>query len=375
MSVILYIGGFELPDKNAAAHRVISNAKILRDLGYHVVFADYDAESNDRLSEKESCFGFERWSLGRSVNRLTDISPITEIIEKYREEISAVIAYNYPSVALARLKKYLNRNNIKIIADVTEWYGIQGSNPIHRLAKGIDSFYRMRVVQPNLDGVIAISRFLEKYYQKYLPTVFLPPLVDIEDKKWKVEAEKINDGRIHIFYAGTGGKHKDKLNLLIQSIAAGLDNKICFHVAGLTKDKYLKLYPEHEKILERVGDAVIFRGRIPHTDVIKELKSCHFSMFYREVTRVTTAGFSTKFAESISAGVPVLTNHTGDLKEYLIEGENGFWIDDINKGLLRISKSDIQNLCKMSDNFDKTVFDYRAYTVCTDRFIKEVLGK
>ena len=26
---ILYIGGFELPDKNAAAHRVLSNGKIL----------------------------------------------------------------------------------------------------------------------------------------------------------------------------------------------------------------------------------------------------------------------------------------------------------------------------------------------------------
>ncbi|MCK9163882.1 MAG: hypothetical protein M0O93_06000 [Bacteroidales bacterium] len=35
---ILYIGGFELPDKNAAAQRVISNGKILRDLGFNVVY-------------------------------------------------------------------------------------------------------------------------------------------------------------------------------------------------------------------------------------------------------------------------------------------------------------------------------------------------
>ncbi len=374
MSVILYIGGFELPDKNAAAHRVISNAKILRNLGYHVVFADYDAELSDRLSEKELCFGFERWSVGRSVNRLSDISPITEITEKYGE-ISAVIAYNYPSVALARLKKYLHRKNIKLIADVTEWYGMQGSNPIHRLAKGMDSFYRMRIVQPHLDGVIAISRYLENYYQKSLPTVFLPPLVDIEEEKWKVEPEKIDDGRIHIFYAGTGGKHKDKLNLLIKSIASGLDDRICFHVAGLTKDKYLKLYPEHEEILDRISNAIIFRGRIPHTEVIKELKSCHFSMFYRDVTRVTTAGFSTKFAESISAGVPVLTNHTGDLKDYLIEGENGFWIDDINEGLTRIATADVSDLCLMRETLDNSVFDYQKYVSCTDRFMKEVLGK
>ena len=33
---ILYVGGFELPDLNAAAQRVLANALILRDLGYRV---------------------------------------------------------------------------------------------------------------------------------------------------------------------------------------------------------------------------------------------------------------------------------------------------------------------------------------------------
>ena len=34
---VLYIGGFQLPEKNAAALRVVANAKILRELGYRVV--------------------------------------------------------------------------------------------------------------------------------------------------------------------------------------------------------------------------------------------------------------------------------------------------------------------------------------------------
>ena len=35
---ILYVGGFIiLPDKNAAAQRVVSIAKILRDIGFEVV--------------------------------------------------------------------------------------------------------------------------------------------------------------------------------------------------------------------------------------------------------------------------------------------------------------------------------------------------
>ena len=31
---ILYLGGFELPDKNAAAQRVMANAKLLREMGF-----------------------------------------------------------------------------------------------------------------------------------------------------------------------------------------------------------------------------------------------------------------------------------------------------------------------------------------------------
>ena len=36
LGTILYVGNFELPDKNAAAHRVVNNAKIFRELGYRV---------------------------------------------------------------------------------------------------------------------------------------------------------------------------------------------------------------------------------------------------------------------------------------------------------------------------------------------------
>jgi hypothetical protein len=39
---ILYIGGFELPDRNAAAQRVIANAKILSALGFKVVLIGLD---------------------------------------------------------------------------------------------------------------------------------------------------------------------------------------------------------------------------------------------------------------------------------------------------------------------------------------------
>ena len=35
---IIYMGNFELPDKNASAHRVMNNGKIFKDLGYRVAY-------------------------------------------------------------------------------------------------------------------------------------------------------------------------------------------------------------------------------------------------------------------------------------------------------------------------------------------------
>ena len=37
LGTILYVGGFELPDWNAAAHRVVANAMIFRAIGYRVL--------------------------------------------------------------------------------------------------------------------------------------------------------------------------------------------------------------------------------------------------------------------------------------------------------------------------------------------------
>lgn len=55
---ILYVGGFELPDKNAAAHRVLSNAKIFRELGYNVVFCGVNREKVNTYNVVEDIEGF-----------------------------------------------------------------------------------------------------------------------------------------------------------------------------------------------------------------------------------------------------------------------------------------------------------------------------
>lgn len=358
MNTIIYIGGFELPDKNAAAHRVINNAKLLKELGYNVVLVDVDRECTDKIENtKSTCFGFSRFSMKYSNKRLTNINDFIAIMNFYSSDNVKVIAYNYPGIALWKMKRYCHKHNIQIFADCTEWYGMLGNNSIKRIIKGFDSYIRMSIVQPKLDGIIVISRYMEKFYKNKLPTICIPPLTDLSDEKWnRLDCEGHNE--IRIMYAGNPGRHKDKLNLMIEAIHDLKNEKLYLDIVGITKEQFLNYYPEDTKLLNSLKNQVNFHGRLSHNQVIKMLKQADFSMFYREITRITMAGFPTKFSESITCGTPVITNRTSDLEEYMLEGINGYWIDE------NISNS-LQNIIKKGilpkNEIDCSVFDYHRY--------------
>ena len=106
---VLYVGGFELPDLNAAAHRVLANGKILNKLGYEVFYMgiSHNKDCNiDVLKTIES----ENYGIDYKVkypnnkiqwfNYLSNISNIVRIIEL--NNINIIIAYNYPALSLYR---------------------------------------------------------------------------------------------------------------------------------------------------------------------------------------------------------------------------------------------------------------------------------
>ncbi len=271
-NTIIYIGGFELPDKNAAAQRVIGNAKALRDIGYEVVFVDIDKDTHESiLNTKNEIYGFIRYSMQYTNKRLVSIADFKLVFSEYGSSICAIIAYNYPSVALSKMRKFCKLQNVKIIADCTEWYGAQGKNFIKMIIKGMDSFFRMNVIQPKLDGIITISRYLENYYKEKIPTICVPPLVDLSDIKWATKEEKKRN-EVRIVYAGNPGMHKDKVNRMVEALAKINRHDTIFEIIGITKSDFLEYYPNEKKSVQMLGDRINFRGRISHECVIKAIK-------------------------------------------------------------------------------------------------------
>ncbi|MFT9486558.1 MAG: glycosyltransferase [Tepidibacillus sp.] len=387
---VLYIGGFELPDKNAAAHRVLNNGKILRELGYNVIFIDVDKSlkfNSNILETKKSVQGFECWSLPYPksnrewIKYLTNIDSIKMISDQY-DEVKAIIAYNYQAIALYRLKNYCHKHNVKIVADCTEWYSTKGSNIVFKIIKGFDSFLRMRIIQKQLDGLIVISKYLENYYRHCRNVVRIPPLVDLAEEKWNIVPTEFVDNKVRFIYSGSPGKNKDKINRLIEALyeLKEYDNYV-FNVFGITKEQYVNDYPYHREILGVLGERINFFGRISHIDSIKSLKESDFSIFIRENTRLTNAGFPTKFVESLSCGIPVVTTNTSDLEDYIQDGENGFFIDlneskgikEVIKKLLKYNQESIMEM--KSKCLNSKPFYYKKFIQVADTFIQNTLNK
>lgn len=379
---IVYLGGFELPDKNAAAHRVISNGKLLKSLGYNVVFCGITKESqNGTLNDNEKVFEFDSYSRDYPANFKQWLSYFTDnddyefLIEKY-DNVKAVICYNMPSWPLYKLKFYCKKRGIKIFSDCTEWYkGSVKGNFVIGYIKRIDSVLRMNFVQKRLDGIIAISECLHEFYAKRgVKTIKIPPLIDYTDEKWDTIIKEPHD-IIEIVYAGGAFSLKDtyvkdRLDLVVQSLSF-LKNKgyrFCFKVVGCTLDDFKAFYPDLIGNLDILQDDIKFFGRVSHEEAIDLVKSSDYSIFLRDESIVTKAGFPTKFVESITSGIPVLTNNNSNVVDYLKEGKNGFLIDtnsleSINKSMTAPLSLEPSLLRKMKvDTYESHIFDYRKFT-------------
>jgi len=382
---IFYIGAFELPDKNAAAHRVISNGKALRDLGYNVVFIGA-TKSGSALSidKKEIFFGFDCYKRKKPsgswswIKYLANIQPYKEIIDRYNDTV-AIIGYNVPSLVGFNLKKLGRRKGCKVFADSTEWYEIKkkGNSLVNFLVRYSDVYLRMRIINPKLDGVIAISGYLYDFYRKKgTKTVNIPPLVDITDQKWKNDLE-IGRHPVQLLYAGTPfslysePSYKDRIDWIIEALfELKRENNIAFrlHIVGIEKEQVETNFPHVKDALVFLNDFVIFYGQISHLEVIKKLKSVDYSLFLRSNSRSVKAGFPTKFVESISCGIPVLTNKNSNVTDYLTDGINGWLIDLATKDTLHTTLKRAlfvgrEKIFQMKTTcYNSKMFDYRNYT-------------
>lgn len=365
MKKILYIGGFEMPDKNAAAQRVLSIAKALREAGYDTMF--YGITQDGNYEGNVDGFNYDAYPHPNGTIAWFKYALGTEIIEYVRKASpDYVILYNYPAIAQEKVIRFCRKNGIKTVGDITEWYRPK------TLPKRIDTYLRMKISNRHLDGIIAISRYLADYYSGQNKTL-LPPMVDKTETKWSIKQEKHQDNKIHLVYIGTGSI-KDRLDKVFKGINLAGTEKFYLDVIGITEQQYVKIYQQE---LKNATIDVSFHGRLPHQEALKYLMGADFQIFFRDFIRVNNAGFPTKFVESMSAGVPVITNRISNLDDYIRNGENSFMIEhpeegeicDVLKHVSSLTRAEIDTI---KSNCLKDEFDFRRFIGQLDSFMNSL---
>lgn len=376
---IYYVGNFELPDKNAAAHRVVNNAKALRNLGFEVILVGTNKSSTSLM--QDNSFGFTcyhaPYPLGTFAwaKSLLNIKIYLRIIEK-EKTCHSIILYNMPSLAIYNFIKFAKKRKINIYSDCTEWSAnVISSNVGKSLIKIMDSKLRMNYLNRKFSGIISISRFLHENYKsvKKNYSVLVPPLVDCTDAKWLIDNKNVSTS-LEIVYAGGAfsikdNYVKDRLDLVVVAFALLKKRgyQFTFKVIGCSREDFLEFYPQFSQQINELNSSIVFLNKISHLDAIEIVKKSSFSIFLRDANIVTKAGFPTKFVESITAGTPVLTNDNSNVKDFIEQGKNGFLIDykDIESIVdtlipaFNLSMEQIQYMKRYT--YDSNLFDYTNY--------------
>ena len=379
---IVYIGGFEMPDKNAAANRVLNNARVFATIGYKVVFCGIDHFIQQNACKPDIFDGFESWpvkyptSTKEWIKEQVSFAYIKSVLDKY-EDIKFVIGYNMHALPLRNLENWCLKRKIKVLIDATEWYPNKFSLKPAKFIRWIDTNLVMRWYQKKVDGVMAISSLLAEYYKRVVKNVIIvPPLVDLKEEKWK-QKNLQRDNLVEFTYTGRAGNGKDivkdKIDLVINALSEiPYVYNYKFTVVGMTEDDCIAMFPNIKDTIIQLNGKIQFLGRVSHNESIENLMKSDYCIFLREINRQNMAGFPTKFVECLSAGIGFIVNNVSDLGKYF-PLDDGILLDNLTEKVVVEAMIDCIEKGKVN-HAKSTVFYYKNYIQIIEEWLNNILG-
>lgn len=397
---IIYIGNFLFPQGDAASNLVESNGRILDNLGYNVIFIGKDSifDSNSSLMDTKKYYEFSEYftipfpnGLKKLVKSCKRYNDVIELFKLYKYDLDAVILYGSPatnSFLVYKIKKWCMQNGIPFIGNIADISALSHGTIVERVAKWSNYLILRSYLKYGTNGVIAVSKYIKDYFSyKQKSMVIIPPLVNTEQfpKPYMEDSSKIV-----LVYAGIPfpidgrrvdvSSYKDRIDIVIELLneVYKITQNFRLDIYGLTKEQYLNVVKKDKDILDEMSEAIVFHGKTYHKQVLTAVSGADFTINLRDVNRMTMAGFSTKFVESVSCGTPIITTNTSDLENYLEQGKNGFFIDIENKEnaiktlvtIFNFSKEEIFSMKKYC--YKSRKFDYRNYIDKIEDFLSSL---
>ena len=336
---VIYYGGFALPDKSASANRVVSNGKLLEALGYKTIFlgACYDAKHSELWQISENMFEEPHPKASKEwIKQILSFSNLKKLADEC-ENLKLVLLYNVPFITLVVAKQYFSKMGIEVAYDCTEWTQFTEGSLLKKSFKYADEFFVRRFAHKIADKMIVISKMMEKAYSSDKRILRLPPLVDINDEMWHQPTYK--DKKLFTFcFSGFPEGKKDSLDKVVEAFKKLNQVNTELKIVGVSEKDFINLYPE----IKIAGYKNIeFLGKQSHKASIKNILSCDCYIFIRTSDRRNNAGFPTKFVESFTCGVPIITTDVSDIKEYIDFSDGSVLLENCEIEKIRKSMEDV----------------------------------
>lgn len=375
------IGEYRFPDGDAAAIRTMSLACAFRDLGYAVtVLGKGTLRDEDYVASLDGHYvkGIEYRTMNpapmsvwrRLLNpwqRLRLFATSLEALD-LRDCRAVVINASDSARHVPFVHAFCRQRNVPLIADVCEWY-----DPRQMSGGWLNPFYLVflmvfHFVLPRLRNMIVVSRLLEaKFGGGGRAVVRIASPIDVAEI---TPIDLTPEDRLVLLYAGAAGR-KDLLVevlLALRTLDPDERRRVEFRLLGPTRDDLVALLGGRDEVLQELEGVVRPLGRVPRRDVLSALQQAHFSVLFRPDLRYARAGFPSKVPESLAAGTPVLLNLTGDLGDYVGDGQASIVaatgsVPDIAAAIrraLKLSRTEYLRLRAAARLKAEAHFDYRV---------------
>lgn len=372
---ILYVGNFELPDKGAAANRVVSNGKIFNQLDYRTAFLGVSKElttsgvhlldGSRHMYEEAYPRGNRQW-----LEHMISTENI-ETLVKQLGDVKMVVLYNVPYTLLASAKKTFGKQDIQIVYDCTEWTGVtEGSLP-KRIVKKLDEHFIRNHIHKKADGLIVISSLMEQGYADCENLMKLPPLIDMDDPIWHQTMEK--DDVFTFCFAGILDGNKESLDAIVEAYGRLESAKVRLNIIGVTEDAFCEFYDNGAEMIKECKNEINFMGRFSHEETIKHAANCDCYIFIRQSDVRNNAGFPTKFAESFTCGVPIITTDISDVAGYM-DTDRGWVLEHVSTEEVEAAMRRALELGPVREKPDLDhTFHYGNYVEAVDSWLQKLL--
>ena len=383
---IMYVGDVGKPNTALSIHAQ-NMARLFGKMGYHTTFICDAYKGMNKISDETELFNYCYTSKFITIPKISAIEWLIDELTgwKYRKILKEKIRSKKPEFVLmygyageSWMVKYCHKKKIPFIVERVDWFEKSdrtGFIERELFQRQVDK--TILKTDKHVDGVISISKFFEEYYYKMnVPTIFVPPIFEFGNNDILKNYER--SSMRHLVYAGSIGGNKDYIFPVLQAMKRINSKKIYIHMdlIGLTLGQVENL--TGEACWQKYGVDIL--GRVPNSMAKRIIQSADFSFLLRENKQYAKAGFSTKFAESMCLGVPVICTKVGGADSVITHMYDGICLENndistIEKTLIFLMNKSSEEIMEMKSNAYITasrLFNIESYIEGMDGFLNKI---